>query len=256
MSSAAVTWWGHAMVEIEMDGVHLLTDPLLRGRVGPLDWYGPMPSTDLAQRTDAVLISHLHRDHLDLGSLARFDPATTIVVPRGAGEMVRSRAAGQVIELASGDSTSIGGVGIHAVPAVHPDRRDPHRSTPRAAPLGYLVTGSRRVYFAGDTDVFEAMTTLGDGLDLALLPIGGWGLTRGAGHLDPRAAVEALRLLRPRIVVPIHWGSLRVPGLWRLRADLFTGAGASFARHARGPDGVEGVEVVIAEPGTVIRTVS
>ena len=69
------------------------------------------------------------------------------------------------------------------------------------------------MYFPGDTDLFEEMEAL-DAIDVALLPIGGWGESVGEGHLDPRRAVRATELVQPRLVVPIHWGTyspIRVP---------------------------------------------
>src|SRR6185312_7857481 len=73
--------------------------------------------------------------------------------------------------------------------------------------LGYLVRGTRTVYFAGDTDLFPGMADVAGELDLALLPVAGWGPKVGPGHLDPERAAEALTLLRPRVCVPIHWGT-------------------------------------------------
>jgi L-ascorbate metabolism protein UlaG (beta-lactamase superfamily) len=234
------------MVSIEVSGTHLLTDPLLRGRVGPLRWYGPRPPTSLANRVDAVLISHLHRDHLDLPSLSQFDEQTTVVVPKGAGELVTR---GAVVEVVAGERITVGAVTVRVVQAVHPAGRDPWRSRPRAQPVGYLVEGSSRVYFAGDTAVFAGMADLGPGVDVALMPVGGWGLTLGAGHLDPAAALEALRLIRPRTAVPIHWRSLRVPLLWRTRPALFTRPGLRLAEHARA---LHATTVVVADPGAPV----
>jgi L-ascorbate metabolism protein UlaG (beta-lactamase superfamily) len=76
--------------------------------------------------------------------------------------------------------------------------------------LGYVVQGSTSVYFAGDTDLFDGMAELGP-MDVAVLPVSGWGPKLPPGHLDPRGAAEALRLLRPRIAVPVHWGTYRTP---------------------------------------------
>src|SRR5262249_19799049 len=76
----------------------------------------------------------------------------------------------------------------------------------RAPALGYRLTGSKRVYFAGDTDLFPEMAELAP-LDLALLPVAGWGPRLPPGHLDARRAAEALRLLEPGTAVPIHWGT-------------------------------------------------
>ena len=81
--------------------------------------------------------------------------------------------------------------------------------------VGFLVRGSQTVYFAGDTGLFPGLEGLADPLDVALLPIWGWGPTLGEGHLDPERAAEAVSLLAPRIVIPIHWGSLHPLGMSR-----------------------------------------
>ena len=73
--------------------------------------------------------------------------------------------------------------------------------------LGYVVSGSQQVYFAGDTDLFAGMSALAGALDVALLPVAGWGPKVDAGHLDPLRAAKSLPLLKPRIAVPIHWGT-------------------------------------------------
>jgi L-ascorbate metabolism protein UlaG (beta-lactamase superfamily) len=118
----------------------------------------------------------------------------------------------------------------------------------RGPALGYVVTGSRRIYHAGDTDLFEGMRAVGAlGLDLALVPIWGWASRLGPGHLDPLRAAQALTLLAPRVAVPIHWGTYAVgPAARRppryLRAPL-----AQFLAAAR--DLAPGVEVVALEPG-------
>ena len=95
---------------------------------------------------------------------------------------------------------------IEVVPAVHPDGRGPH-SRVHADAVGFVLNGvGGTVYFAGDTDLFDAMADLGD-VDVALLPIGGWGPTLGEGHLDPDARRAGRRPGRPALVVPIHWGT-------------------------------------------------
>src|SRR5689334_16091136 len=168
-----------------MGGVHVLTDPLLRGRVGPLRWYGPLPPARLAETADALVISHLHRDHLDRGSLARVPGTTPILVPRGARAVLPRAARQQAVEMTAGDSYPLGAVDVRAVPAAHPATRGPWAVGPRADPLGYVLDGSRSIYFAGDSGLFDGMRAIGPNLDLGLLPIGGWGLTLGPEHLDP-----------------------------------------------------------------------
>src|SRR3954464_12353454 len=99
VDDSVVTWWGHASVQVRIDGVRLVTDPLLRRRVGPLHSVGYRPRLADLSTVDAVLLSHLHRDHPDLPSIGRFGKRTRVIVPVGAGELVRRRARGAVEEL-------------------------------------------------------------------------------------------------------------------------------------------------------------
>jgi L-ascorbate metabolism protein UlaG (beta-lactamase superfamily) len=103
---------------------------------------------------------------------------------------------------------AFGPVTVRAVPAVHSGTRP--LSGPRGEAIGFLVSSRERtVYFAGDTDLFDGMHDLGDsGIDVALLPVWGWGPRLGPGHLDPTRAAEAVARLRPRVAIPIHWGTL------------------------------------------------
>ena len=215
-----------------MDGVGFATDPLLRRRIGPLHNTGHLaPPAEIA-RVDVVLLSHLHRDHTDLPSLARFPAGTRVVVPAGGAAWLSRRIRATVQQLDADETTTFGSVTVRAVHADHDGRRG--FGGPRAVALGYLLSGSRSVYAAGDTDIFPAMESVPDdgGLDVALLPVSGWGLTLGPGHLDAARAARALTLLRPRMALPVHWGTLRVPVLWRLRPDRYTTPAEDFARHA------------------------
>jgi L-ascorbate metabolism protein UlaG (beta-lactamase superfamily) len=240
---ASVLYVGHATTLIEIDGVRLLTDPLLRRHVGHLKRLVPLGEAQ--QRPDAVLLSHLHADHLDLPSLRRLGQSVPLLVPRGAGGLLRRQGFRRVVELTAGDSTGVGELTIEAVPAVHDGRRYPFGK--EIAANGYTVTGSRSLYFAGDTDVFEAMSELA-GADAALLPVSGWGSTVGPGHLDPTRAAEAVRLLRPGLAIPIHWGTY-APWHWNIsgRRPPHEDPAAEFAAAAAivAPD----VEVRILRPG-------
>ena len=211
-ASARLTYVGHSTVLIEMDGARLLTDPLLRGRVAHLRRQGPVPDLDRLWPLDGVLLSHLHLDHCDLPSLRRLGTDIRVLVPRGAGTLLRRRGFREVEELGPGETARAGALTVTATPAAHSGFRPP--LGPVAAALGFVVSGSRRVYFAGDTDLFPEMAEIavapdGRGLDAALLPVWGWGPALGPGHLDPRRAALALWLLRPSLTVPIHWGTLR-----------------------------------------------
>lgn len=191
-------------MRIALDGAQLLTDPVLRKRVLHLRRVVPVEPGE-ADSVDAVLISHAHWDHLDLRSLAKVGRTVPLIVPRGMKRFLRGQGFAEVIEVVAGDEVPVGGVSVRATPAVHAGSRWPYV---RATALGFAVTGSRRVFFAGDTELFPELDGLVPNLDVALLPIWGWGPSLGRGqHLDPESAAEALTLLRPRIAVPIHWGT-------------------------------------------------
>ncbi len=239
-----IAWLGHSTVVIDLDGVRLVTDPVLAPRVAHLRRAaGPARAPG---GVDAALISHLHLDHLHARSLRAVAPAR-ILAPLGAGRFLRSRGAAELSEVGEGDELAVGPVRVRAVHAEHDGRRAPGR---RAAPaLGYVVRGSRSVYFAGDTGLFPGMADLaGAALEVALLPVSGWGPTLGPGHLDPETAAQALALVRPRRAVPIHWGTY-APA-WTRRAPpaaFLTQPPRDFARHAARL--APGVEVVVLPPG-------
>lgn len=150
-------------------------------------------------------------------------------MPRGAGRALARRGFGRVEEVAPGSTVDLGPVTVTATEAEHRGFRPPFGAT--AESLGFILEGSHRLYFAGDTDLFPGMSTLGR-LDVALLPVWGWGPTLGEGHLDPERAALAASLLQPRLCLPIHWGTFYPLGMQRLRRHLLTDPPHAFARHA------------------------
>jgi L-ascorbate metabolism protein UlaG (beta-lactamase superfamily) len=163
-----------------------------------------------------------------------------VLVPAGAGRLLRRRGFRFVREVVAGDEVDVGALRVRVTHAEHASGF--RMGTGRTQPVGYVIDGTRRVYFAGDTDLFEGMGELGR-LDAALLPVAGWGPRLPAGHLDPVRAVEALALTEPRLAVPIHWGTYAP---WRAPRGDDTAAKA-FAELAATI--VPSVDVRVLRPG-------
>ncbi|MGY1672239.1 MBL fold metallo-hydrolase [Geodermatophilus sp. SYSU D00710] len=216
MGDPVLHYLGHSTVRVDLAGSTVLTDPLLTRAVGPLRRVAAPPPGSAWSGVDLVLVSHLHADHLHLPSLRLLGEGVRVVVPRGAGAWLRSRGPRWVDELAPGESLTHDGLRVTAVPARHSGHRWGPRLThgPDTRAVGHLVEGDgQTVYALGDTDLFPGMADVGGrGVDVALVPVWGWGPTLGPGHLDPHRAAEAVARVRPRVAVPVHWGTLAVPG--------------------------------------------
>jgi L-ascorbate metabolism protein UlaG (beta-lactamase superfamily) len=192
-------------------------------------------------QVDAVLLSHLHHDHLDLASLRLLPPGVRVLAPAGAAPLLRKARLNDVEELDPGEIAELRGMRIEATAAEHDERRLPFGA--RATPIGFLVRGNRPIYFAGDTDLFPGMEKLRP-VDVALLPVAGWGPKLGPGHMNAERAARAAELLRPQTAVPIHWGTLHPRG--RRRGAWFHGPPHEFA--ARVAELAPDVDVRILEP--------
>ncbi|WP_088281620.1 MBL fold metallo-hydrolase [Kineosporia sp. A_224] len=228
----ALTWLGHSSVLVEVGGARVLADPVLRQRVGALRRAVPATATAGAVRTlvddpvDVVLLSHLHHDHCDLPTLRRLRPRL-LVVPPGARSWL-GRNGFDAVELAPGCELEVAdGVHVTAVPAEHLGRREPWG--PTASSVGHLVeSAAASVWLAGDTGLFAGMAGLaGLGrrgvVDLAAVPVWGWGPNLGPGHLDPDRAAEAVEAVGARVAVPVHWGTYHPAGLsFTMRHQLRT----------------------------------
>jgi len=247
-SRPAITWLGHATALLELAGARILTDPVLRDRVGPLTRIARRVPADTLTDIDGVLLSHLHADHTDLPSLRRLSGAVPVLAPYDAVAWLRGRGLQDVRGLRPGETAGLGGVRIRATCAVHDGRRRP--LGPQAEPIGFVASGELNVYFAGDTDLFEELHDLRGVVDVALLPIWGWGTRLGSGHLDPERAAQAAAIIDPRLVIPIHWGTLALPFPPGSRVDPEAPARqfADLAKHY-----APGVEVHLLTPGERIE---
>jgi L-ascorbate metabolism protein UlaG (beta-lactamase superfamily) len=242
-----VTWLGHSTVVLDLDGARILTDPLLRPHAGLLRRIAPRPDPAAWSHPDVVLVSHLHHDHAELASLRMVGPAAVLSSPANAAWM---RGKSLHASALSENWTAVApGVDVRQVPAEHRHRPMPHR--PNDA-HGHLVRGSGRlVWIAGDTGLYPEMADLaemaGGPIDLALVPVWGWGPRLSPGHMTPEDAAVAVARAGARCAVPVHWGTLHPPVVtWFAKAWLELPGerfAAAMAEHA--PDAA----AVVIDPG-------
>jgi len=234
-----ITYVGHATVHIETGETRVLTDPVLRPRLAHLQRIVPLPPVEPLLRPDAVLISHAHFDHLDVPSFTLLH-ARLVVVPRGCGRLARRTGAREVVEVEPGQELSVGASSIRTLRLAHDGRRHP-LSRARDT-IGFVIDADRRALVAGDTALFDGMSKLA-GLDVAMLPVWGWGRRLGPGHMGPAEAARAAARIKPRMAIPIHWGTLAAPMAPWLSDPVRPAR--EFARHAA----AVGVEARIVPPG-------
>jgi L-ascorbate metabolism protein UlaG (beta-lactamase superfamily) len=244
-STLAVTWWGHASATVEIGGLRIGIDPVLTDRLLHLRRHAA-PVTASAAEVDLVLVSHLHADHCHLPSLRRFAPKVPVVMPHGGEGLLRGRPL--VHGVRPGDRLDVAGARITVLSAYHDGRRLPG-SRYRGPALGFRVEcGDRSFWYPGDTGHLEDFLAV-DSVDLALVPVGGWGPTLGDEHLDPGEAAEAVALVGARWAVPVHWGTFWPFGLELLARErhhhLFVTPGERFA----GAMADQEAEAVVLTPG-------
>jgi L-ascorbate metabolism protein UlaG (beta-lactamase superfamily) len=178
-------WLGHSTVLLKIDGVTLLTDPVLSRRIGI--GMGPVtlglkrivePALALADlpRIDVILLSHAHMDHFDIRTLRRLENRGTAVItaPRTS-DLLRVRRYRHVQELAWGERTSAGPLEIRAFAVKHWGAR--MRTDSYRGYNGYTIeTGRYRVLFGGDTAATTSFRSLKKSrpFDLALMPVGAY----------------------------------------------------------------------------------
>ena len=169
-----------------------------------------------------------------------------MLLPRGAAQLLRKTRL-EAVEVVAGDEVRIGGATITAVPAVHDATRWPFGRV-RGDALGFVVRGDGATYFAGDTSLFPEMHDIAGHLDMALLPVGGWGPWLRGEHMNPKDAANCLALLDAEVAVPIHYGTFWPRGISWVRKRVFHEPGREFAAHARSL--APGVDVRVLSPGS------
>ena len=211
---ARLTWIGHASWLIQLDGVSLLIDPIFSDSLGPgiRRFVPPAVAPGSLPNIDAQLVTHNHRDHLDLPSVK------SVARPVIAGLGLAPLFAGQGLactELDWWGETRVGAVTVRFVPSQHWSRRSLNDMN-ETLWGGFIVEGSTaRLYHSGDTAYFDGFAEIGQRcgpIDAALLPIGAydpaWFMSKQ--HMNPEEAARAFTDLGARTFVAMHFGTFKL----------------------------------------------
>jgi L-ascorbate metabolism protein UlaG (beta-lactamase superfamily) len=179
--AVTVQWLGHASFRINAEGAVIYIDP----------W----KLSEAAHDATVVLVSHSHYDHYSAEDVAKvIGPDTKVMGPA---DVIGQEGRGQAIE--PGQKVIVNGVSITGVASYNPNKQFHPKDNDW---LGFVVEiGSKRIYYAGDTDLTAEMKALTD-IDIALLPVG------GTYTMDAEEAAIAVEHIKPERAIPYHWGDI------------------------------------------------
>lgn len=211
---ARLTWLGHASWLVQLDGVSLLIDPVLRDAINVVIRRNVPPGVPLEKLPPitASLVSHNHYDHLDMPSLVAVK--APIVTGLGQAKLFRGPKL-PCTELDWWGSTKVGPITVHYVPSQHWSSRGLGDAN-KMLWGGFVIEGSSaRLYHSGDTAYFEGFKEIGRryrGIDAAMLPIGAydpaWFMSKQ--HMNPEEAVQAFEDLGAARFLAMHWGTFKL----------------------------------------------
>ncbi|MGP1680678.1 MAG: MBL fold metallo-hydrolase [Burkholderiales bacterium] len=213
----ALTWIGHASFLIQLGGKSALIDPVMSPVIAGFFHRNVAPGLawPALPKIDLVLVTHNHRDHMDVPTLKRLGPDPVYAVPRGLGRWFERAGLRRVVEMAWWQQEEIEGLNLTFVPAEHWSRR---RLLDTNATWwgGYVVErGGLRVYHSGDTAWFDGFAQIGarcGEIHAAMLPIGAYAPRwfMRSQHMDPAEAVRAYSALGAGRFVAMHWGTFKL----------------------------------------------
>lgn len=217
---ARAAWIGHASWAVRLGGQLVVIDPVWsRALSGVVPRLVP-PGIALAELppVDVVLVTHDHRDHMDLPTLRALGDRPTYVVPLGNGKRIAKLAGSRtrtVVELDWWQTHTLGELAITLVPARHWSMREPWNRNDTL--WGGFVVRARdgSIYHSGDTawgDHFAEIGQRAGPIDMAMLPIGGYAPRwfMAPQHIDPDEAARGFEALGARVLCAMHWGTFRL----------------------------------------------
>lgn len=219
-----IRWLGHSAFEIQLMNKIALIDPWLDGNPK-----APVRASDI-KKADVVCVTHDHSDHLgDAFNICKRTKATFVGVHE-LSVYAQEEGVKEAVGININGTVNVKGIEISMVRALH--------SCARGAPVGFILRGEgKTIYHAGDTGLFADMQLIGEIYhpDVALIPIGGY-YTMG-----DREAAEAVKLIKPSVVIPMHYQTFPV----------LASSAEDFAKSAK--KALPEVKIVVLEPGEVYQ---
>ncbi|MCL4158274.1 UNVERIFIED_CONTAM: hypothetical protein GTU68_002778, partial [Idotea baltica] len=210
----------HSTFLIQLDTLNILTDPIWSKRCSPSQLIGPARQRppgitfESLPNIDVVLISHNHYDHLDKQTIKRLqkEHKPQFIVPLGVSHFFKKLGIENVIEIDWNEEVAFKSIKIKGTPAVHFSSRGLFDGD-KTLWCGYIIKGSKKVYFAGDTaydeHIFKNIGIENPTIDLSIIPIGAykpnWFMTRI--HTNPSEAVQIHLDLKSKKSVATHFGT-------------------------------------------------
>ena len=212
----AACWIGHATVLLRIDGMTILTDPVLSNRIGvglglitggPRRLVAPALTVRQLPKLDLILISHAHFDHLDRPTLTRLNKNVPVITAHKTHDLIRDLGFRTVTELQWGEQVELGSLKIAAREVNHWGARtffDLHRGF-----NAYLIESAKhKVLYGGDTAYHEGFRDIG-GVDLAILGIGAYD-PYIAAHATPEQAWEMANHARAQRILAMHHSTFKL----------------------------------------------
>lgn len=212
-----IVWLGHSCFYICLNGKRLLTDPVFNN-LAPVRMHRrhglPCPVGQL-KGIDHILLSHGHRDHLDIPSLRellRHNPETEVLCPLGFRDMLQRTGFTRVQEAAWWQRYDTPGITIDLLPAKHWNRRHLFDFNTTLWGSFALEANGVRIYFAGDTGYDRHFSEIGkyyQGFDACLMPVGAYKpqYIMQWAHTSPEEAVQGFHELGGKTFIPMHYGT-------------------------------------------------
>lgn len=250
-----VTWLGHSSVLIEIDGLRLLTDPVLSDRASPVPFAGPKRFTppaltvDQLPPIDAIILSHDHYDHLDRQTIHALAPRVGhFYTTLGVGQRLIAWGvdAARVTELDWWQEVRFGSLTLAATPAQHFSGRGLGDGNSTLWASWVVIGSNERLFFSGDTGMHQAFSDIGERygpFDLTLIECGAYNQTWPDVHMQPEQSIAAHRMVRGKTMMPVHWGTF----------DLAFHRWDEPAERIRLLAAQQGVHLVQPRPGETVR---